>query len=99
VNQINISENQDTCAVLGPLTFDTVQAVLHQCRTLFVKKDKLTIDLSKVTKCDSASVAFIIALLRESKKQSIELLFIGFPQQLRDLIRVGGLDSIISTRN
>lgn len=93
MKQVTTENNQ--CMVSGPLTFDTIISVTNQFKPLLPSDAKFIVNFSKVTKCDSASLAFITGILREAKQRKLDIHFIGVPDQLSNLIRVGGLDSIL----
>jgi phospholipid transport system transporter-binding protein len=81
-------------AVSGRLTFDTVPAVLADSKTWFAGDGKITIDLSGVTLADSAGVALLLEWMEHSRDARRELDFSGFPEQLRRLIGVSGLNGV-----
>lgn len=95
MNQTKIIEKDNSLCVEGPLTFDTVPAAFAQSKLLIAKHTSIQVDFSKVTKSDSACLAYITAVIREAKKHKKPIQFFGVGEQLSNLVRVGGLDSIM----
>lgn len=89
-------ENVSRYLISGTLTFETVKEVWEQRTQLFSGHEPIVIDLSKVAHCDSAGVALLLALLRESKKKKQGVAFSGVPKQMADIIQLSGLQGIIS---
>lgn len=57
------------------------------------------IDLAKVTRVDSAGVAFLLDCLRYSQKHQVGLALSGFSQKLKDLMRVQGVLTLLGEKN
>lgn len=83
----------------GELTQDTAMMALGACEKLLTPNQNLQVNLREVTRCDSAGLAFLMALLREGNRKKIQLRFTHLPKQLLDLIRVSGLDDILPVEN
>lgn len=94
MNTVTVRPQDNVLAITGDLTQDTVMSALQQCTNLLTKKE-LHIDFSQVKRCDSASVAFLTALLREGKQKQIDLHFQHLPEQMLQIARVSGLESIL----
>jgi phospholipid transport system transporter-binding protein len=85
-----------TVAVAGPLTFDTVpQAFRLSAVWLQQPARSLTLNLSGVSRADSAGLALLVEWLRLAKTQGHTLAFTHVPEQMRSLIRVNGLDKVL----
>lgn len=97
MKQVNLTEQG--CELSGPLTFDTVAVILQKLRPLIKSQDHFVVNLSGVTKSDSASLALMTALLRQGKKVHAIVQFTHIPVQLKDVMRVGGLDRILSVNS
>lgn len=81
--------------VAGDLTQETVMSALSTCSKLLPSKAKIEVDFSGIKKCDSASLAFLTALLREGKAKETQLLFTHLPVQMLQIGRVSGLEHIL----
>lgn len=80
----------------GALNQYSVESALAQSNSLLPTGQSVTVNLHHVTDCDSASLAFLMALLREAKKRNTTLTFIHMPTQMRDLGRISGINPILS---
>tara|TARA_R110002110_G_scaffold121431_2_gene297192 strand:+ start:21458 stop:21754 length:297 start_codon:yes stop_codon:yes gene_type:complete len=78
------------------LTRATVEQLLEQIKPLIVYDDKITVNLQKAGTCDSASLAFLVAVLREAKLKRSQIIFSQVPQKMIDLGRVSGIDGLIT---
>lgn len=97
MNDVTIKLDNNHLIVHGKLTQDTVMYALEQFMALLDHHDAIVVNLAGVTFCDSASLAFLMELLRVSKKRQIQLKICEMPKQLCDLARVSGVDNIFST--
>lgn len=79
----------------GELDFDTVPALLQRRGVQMKAGQNLTIDLSEVTRVDSAGLALMIEWLRESERKGLEMTFTHVPEQLLSIARVCGLEDIL----
>lgn len=56
---------------------------------------QLTVDLSRVTRCDSAGVAMLVDWLRLAAGQGTQLRYRGAPEQVVAIARVSDLESLL----
>ena len=83
--------------VSGALTFETVPALYQDTMAWFAGEGELVIDLSRVTRTDSAGLALLIEWLRRAREANRPLRFTGMPPQVETLVRVNGLqDTLIN---
>ncbi len=86
-------------AIKGILDQNTVPEYWKQRQTFYStfnsKSSMRVIDLSNVTHCDSAGLAFLINLLKESNEANSTLSFINIPYQLQQLIKLSHLEDIL----
>lgn len=94
MNATTITLKNGELVIQGELTQQTVMEALRRCEALFSGQQSIQLNLSGVSRCDSASLAFLTALLRKAKQQHLTLKFIHLPKQLKDLSTVSGLDDI-----
>ncbi|MDH3281647.1 MAG: STAS domain-containing protein [Gammaproteobacteria bacterium] len=81
----------------GPVTFDTVASLYESTQFDFVDDGELTIDLSKVSRVDSAGLALLLEWMRSSRQSNCRLRFTNIPEQLNSLMEVTGLDDVIAS--
>jgi len=79
----------------GELSFATVNGVLSQSGDVFKSAEMLTIDLSAVTRSDSAGVALLIDWMRTAKKSNKEIAFQNIPAQMLAIASASGLDELL----
>lgn len=96
MKEVNITQEKGTIHIKGELSFDTVEYALEKTKVLITYDHTLILNLAAVVNCDSASLAFVTAVLREAKRKRTRLLFTKVPLQMLDLSRVSGLDGLIA---
>lgn len=79
-------------ALTGELSFASVPRLLDGADALITGAQ---LDLSGVSKADSAGVAFLLELTRRAKRAGRTITFVGAPPQVRDLIRFFDLESAL----
>jgi phospholipid transport system transporter-binding protein len=83
--------------ISGRLTFQTVPRFQDQAGNLLQgNAQPVTIDMQGVTQADSAGLALMIEWLQLARAAKHELVFAHIPEQMRDLIRVNGLQQMFS---
>jgi phospholipid transport system transporter-binding protein len=88
----NIIFSSDTIKIRGALTQMTVVSLLKELSNHLPKNKDIEVDFSEITACDSASLAFLIAVLREARHKKSTLRFTHLPSQIHQLIKVSGLN-------
>lgn len=84
-------------AVEGELNMQTVPAVSIELRNLLPKTEgeTFTLDLTSVTRSDSAGVALLVEVMQLAKAAKLTLLFSNLPQQMKDIAGISGLLDIL----
>ena len=80
-------------ALTGELSFASVPAALDQADALIADGQ---IDLSGVTRTDSAGLALLLELTRRARVDGKQLRLSGAAKQLRDLVKFFELDAALS---
>jgi anti-anti-sigma factor len=57
--------------------------------------DSVIIRLSQLEQTDSAGLATLIALFKEARHKNILMKILGAPQQLLDIAKISGIESIL----
>lgn len=86
-----VCQKGDVLRVQGTLSQETVMDALAQSSSSLISSRILILDLTEVTTCDSASLAFLVALLRLAAKRQAHLRIEGLPQAMQELAQVSGL--------
>lgn len=95
MKEITVHVLNNDIVITGPLVQDTVMGGLAQCRPFLVSQQTRIFDFTHVTQCDSASLAFALALLRAAKSQGCAIHFSHLPDQMRDLAQVSGVTAFL----
>ncbi|WP_438971287.1 STAS domain-containing protein [Methylophaga sp.] len=92
---IKFDKEKQAVRVSGELTLESAKDVLAEMETLFDSPAKLDIDLTDVTRADSASLALLITWMRQAKKSGKAINFRNLPKQMHAIARASGLDEIL----
>lgn len=97
MNTAQLQLTQDnTLALSGVLNVATVTRLWEQGKLLLMRASTPScIDLKDVSECDSAGVALLIAWVRYLRMQNKTLQFVHLPEQMRAIVHVSGLDTIL----
>ena len=85
----------DILRVRGELDFDSVADLWERVGLLFRTEPIRRIDLSEVSRANSAGVALLVLWLRQARQQRRELVFVNVPAQMRAIIEVADLDTVL----
>lgn len=92
------SLSKDTQGVInvgGELTFNTVNHLLNEAPTLFKQLNKLEINLSDVTRSDSAGLALLVDWMRYAKRSNKTITFHNVPSQMLAIANASGFDELL----
>jgi len=90
---------ENSLRVSGELSFKTVPAFVASNKNLFGSDDSIDVDLSNVSRADSAGVALLIEWQRQAQKQKKSIYFINTPPQMLAIVRLSGVDDLLSLKN
>jgi anti-anti-sigma factor len=82
-------------ALSGELTFATVPELYPRAGHAFGEDRAVCLDLSGITRVDSAGIALLVELTRTVARGGGELSLEQAPPQLMALAEVGGLDKVL----
>jgi phospholipid transport system transporter-binding protein len=95
-NAVPVIEKQgDTYRVSGPLTFETVVALLPSVSEIEPGVGPIAVDLADVNRADSAGLALLVEWLRAARRANRPLVFTHIPPKLQALIHVTDLDGVL----
>jgi phospholipid transport system transporter-binding protein len=80
----------------GELTFATADKVLERARAALAGEGALELDLSGVTRADSAGVALLLQLTRDARARGRSVRFTHAPAQLARLAEFFGVAQILA---
>lgn len=84
-----------TWGLVGELGFATVSGLLKSTPRRFFEGGDVRLDLSGVTRADSAGLALLVEWLRESANRGRSIDFLHMPEQMLSIARVCGLADIL----
>ncbi|HRD66952.1 MAG TPA: STAS domain-containing protein [Candidatus Competibacter sp.] len=90
-----IKRDGDTLRVRGELDFDSVAELWAMTKTLFRDGTVPRIDLNGVRHSNSAGVALLVEWLRHARSRQQQLVFVNIPAQMRAIIRVVDLETVL----
>lgn len=90
-----VSRDGDTLRVQGELDFDSVADLWETAGSLFLAEPIRRIDLGEIHRSNSAGVALLVGWLRQARRRRWELVFVHVPAQMRAIIEVADLETIL----
>ena len=93
---LHISDD-GTLHMLGVLGFANVEAIYKAGKKWIAKANRtlLLVDLEKLTRCDSAGLAMLVAWIKEANHHGKIIQYIKLPQQIINMIDLIGLHKIL----
>jgi phospholipid transport system transporter-binding protein len=80
----------------GELGFATVAGLLKNTNSVISGDTDTRVDLSGVTRADSAGLALLVEWLRVAERNGGSITFLNMPAQMHSIARVCGLEAILS---
>jgi phospholipid transport system transporter-binding protein len=82
----------------GELTqYSIMQITKKNIKNLFLSPS-MTLDLAKITRIDTAGLAWLFYLLEQASIDSCELSFVNIPTKLEKLIRLSGVEGFLPVK-
>jgi len=90
-----IEERPNGIRLNGSLNFYTVPALEKSLDKLLKKNQAITVDLSGISRSDSAGLALMIEWLKRATHANIELTLLNLPAQMQNITRVSNLAGVL----
>ena len=90
-----IEETEGVYALCGELTRENVAELWLRGLEVFAGRPHVDLDLSRVSRCDSAGVAMLVDWLRIARSNGQHLRFRDAPQQMLAIARVAELMPVL----
>jgi len=92
-----IKQADGTYVIDGELNMHTVPGAAKELIAILPRAqgEKLTIDLTAVSRSDSAGVALLVDIMQHANSANLTLSFSNLPQQMKDIAGVTGLLDIL----
>lgn len=84
--------------VAGELTFSTVASLSRRTPPDISGGGRVVVDLSQVVRIDSAGLALIVDWTRQACQRGGEVVYSGTTEHLRHLLKVTGLDQVVTLK-
>lgn len=85
----------DSYRLSGVLDFANVPELTQSLPAMFTNKRQITVDLSGVTRTNSAGMALLLEMQRLARDSECHLSLQHLPPSLRNIIRISELDSVL----
>jgi len=82
----------------GSLNFYTVPALEGSLGKLLENGQAIAIDLSGISRADSAGLALMIEWLKQAALANVELTLLNLPVQMQNITRVSNLEGVLPLR-
>lgn len=93
--EMQAADGVEVCRLSGPLDFSTVPDLAREIPGLFARSRRLAVDLSGVTRVDSAAMALLLEMQRLAAAAGSTLSLQHVPAALRNIIHISELDPIL----
>ena len=91
-------QEQGIYVVEGELNMQSVPVISKKMFELMREKQDFTLDLSAISRSDSAGVALLVEAMRFAKTNNLALSLLNLPQQMQDIAGISGLLDILPIR-
>lgn len=95
MGKANIVLNHGILAITGELTRYSVADIENSEYVNWFVHSAVKVDLSKVSKADTAGLAWMLYLLEQAGHYSCQLSFSNVPEKLTKLITLSGVDGLL----
>jgi phospholipid transport system transporter-binding protein len=95
VNIANIVLNHGTLFIKGELTRHSIISININDYGSWFGHGAVRVDLSQVSKADTAGLAWLFYLVEQAEKHTCELSFSHLPLKLTKLITLSGVDGLL----
>lgn len=90
-----IEQAGERCSVTGVLDFTTARQALDKLGAVVRSNEQLTVDFSRVGRCNSAALALLIELKAIARQQGHQVNFSEVPGGIRQLAQVCQVEGFI----
>ena len=79
----------------GDMTFDTAERILHASEEPFEEHTRIEVDLSNVSKADSAGLALLLEWITWANHTVREIRFVDMPERVLDIAKTTEVESLL----
>lgn len=80
----------------GEMSFETAERILHASEEPFLQHTRLEIDLSGITKSDSAGLALLLEWITWANHTVREIRFVHMPERVLAIAKTTEVDSLLT---
>lgn len=95
MTKVKVVLNHGTLVISGELSRHSVEEIQSSDYGKWFVLGAVNIDLSYVTKVDSAGLAWLFYLLEQATEHSCQLCFSHIPEKLTKLIKLSGVEGFL----
>jgi phospholipid transport system transporter-binding protein len=91
-----IQQNQQQYSISGAVDFNTAPDLVQRALNYFkanTGNNKIRVDLSKITKCNSAGLALMFEMTKHARTKNIDLHFENLPETLLTIAKAYGVEA------
>lgn len=93
-------QNQQKYTITGAVDFSTAPGLMKQAAAFFKPykqsaSTKVEVDLSQITDCNSAGLALMLEMVKDARRNNIDLYFKNLPEALLTIAKAYGVESEI----
>ncbi|MEM6819943.1 MAG: STAS domain-containing protein [Pseudomonadota bacterium] len=88
-------DEEGTFSIEGPLTFDSVGALLDRATKLFEPHSRIVVDLSGITDSDSAGLALLIEWVTWANHSVREMIYENTPEKLLNIAAISEVEGLL----
>ncbi len=96
---VSVEHGEGSLSLNGELSFKTVPALVANNKNFLSNGSSIDIDLSGVSRADSAGVALLIEWQRQAQKQNKSVCFSNIPSQMLAIARLSGVNELLSLKS
>lgn len=79
----------------GEMTFATAERILRESEELFAQYTQIEVDLSAVTRADSAGLALLLEWITWANHNVREIRFVGIPERISAIAQTTEVDHLL----
>ena len=92
---VNLSLYQEEATLSGELTRQTIAMIDDKTVVSLLEKSQMVLSLDKVSKIDTAGLAWLFELLERAQSKHCTLTFAALPEKLNKLIALSGVEGFL----
>ena len=92
---VEFTSKEGVLLINGELSRYSLALISNNNYSSYFEGNKVTVDLSQVTKVDTAGLAWLFYILEQAHALSCQLSFTSLPPKLHKLIALSGVDGLL----